>query len=251
MGRAAAECFAADGARVAVLARGQEALDATVGRLRELGSPDALGISTDITEASAIEAAFAQIGERWGELNTLVNAAGPQVSQQRWEDVSDQEWYDAFTIGTLAAVRCARVAVPLMRAGGWGRIINLSAMSSKSNGFGLAEYTAAKAALNSVTKNMSLELGPEGILANVVSPGTYVSDQLRDFVEKLPAEEEVNADDLESVMRYISRKFAVRADLGRAGDPAEIGPVIAFLGSPRNTYITGANLNVDGGSAFN
>lgn len=250
MGRAAAECFAADGARVAVMARGREALDDTVARLLELGAVDAVGLQVDLNEVDSINRGFGALTERWGELNTLVNAAGPRVTQQRWDDVSDEEWYAAFTIGVLAPVRCARAALPLLRKAEWGRIVNISAMSSRSQGYGLAEYTAAKAALNSVTKNLSLELAPDGILANVVSPGTFISADMIQHLESLPADKRVSPDDPEGVMRYISEEFAVRSDLARAGLPSEIGPVICFLGSKRNTYTTGANINVDGGSAF-
>src|SRR5512135_2827832 len=77
MGRAAAECFAADGARVVVLARAQSGIDDTVARLTALGSPDAWGVQVDLLRPDTIDAAFEQIGRRWGELNTLVNAAGP------------------------------------------------------------------------------------------------------------------------------------------------------------------------------
>lgn len=93
-------------------------------------------------------------------------------------------------------------------------------------------------------------LAPEGILANTVSPGTFISDQMVEHIATLPPDAGVSADDPTSVMGYIAEHFAVRADLGRAGVPAEIGPVICFLASPRNTYMTGANVNVDGGSAF-
>jgi 3-oxoacyl-[acyl-carrier protein] reductase len=250
MGRAAAECFAADGARVAVMARGRDALDETVQRLTELGSPDAVAISVDVTDATSIAEGFTAIGQRWGELNSLVCAVGPVVSQLPWDQVSDQQFLDAYTIGALSAVRCARSALPLLRAAQWARIVNLSAMSARSQGHGLIEYTAAKAALTSITKNLSLELAADGILVNTVSPGTFISDQMVDYIAALPADAGVSADDPESVMRHISGHFAVRADLGRAGLPSEIGPVICFLASARNTYTTGANLNVDAGSAF-
>src|SRR4051794_8185982 len=77
MGRAAAESFAAEGAKVAVLARSQDALDETVARLTELGAADAVGISTDLTEDDSVRAAFEVVGQRWGSLNVVVNAAGP------------------------------------------------------------------------------------------------------------------------------------------------------------------------------
>ncbi len=232
------------------MARSRDALDRSVARLRELGSPDAFAVSVDVTDAQGVESAFAEIGERWGELNALVCAAGPAVSQLPWHRVSDQQFIDAFVLGALAALRCARAALPLLRAADWARIVNVSAMSARSQGHGLIEYTAAKAALNSITKNLSLELAPEGILANTVSPGTFISDQMVQHISSLPPERGVSADDPESVMRYISTEFAVRADLGRAGLPEEIGPVICFLASRRNTYTTGANINVDAGSSF-
>nr|MDT0524597.1 SDR family oxidoreductase [Streptomyces sp. DSM 41633] len=155
-----------------------------------------------------------------------------------------------FTVGALSAVRSARAALPLLRASGWARIVNLAAMSARSQGFGLIEYTAAKAALTSITKNLSLELAADGILANTVSPGTYISDQMVRHITTLPADAGVSADDPTSVMRYISEFFGVRADLGRAGIPSDIAPVICFLASAGNTYTTGANVNVDGGSNF-
>src|SRR5687767_8578599 len=77
MGRAAAECLAADGAKVALLARGKEALDDTIAALTDLGSPDAFGIPTDLRDAASVTDAFRQIDERWGQLNVLINTAGP------------------------------------------------------------------------------------------------------------------------------------------------------------------------------
>src|ERR1700738_90434 len=126
MGRAAAECFAADGARGAVMARGRHALDETVERLIELGSPDAVALSVDASNAASIINGFAELGERWGELNSLVCAVGPEVSQLPWDQVSDEQFVDAFVIGALSAVRCARAALPLLRAAKWARIVNLA-----------------------------------------------------------------------------------------------------------------------------
>ncbi len=90
MGRAAAECFAEDGARVAVFGRTKADLDETVKRLQELGSPEAIGIQGDICEADQVTAAFEQIGERWTELNVLVNMAGPDVGGG-FEELSDEQ----------------------------------------------------------------------------------------------------------------------------------------------------------------
>lgn len=250
MGRAAAECFARDGARVAVLARDREGLDETAARLRELGSPDAFGVPTDLARAETIEAAFHAIGDRWGELNTLVNAAGPGASQRPWQEIDDAEWIASFEIGALAAVRCARAALPLLRRAAWARIVNVAAHSTKRQSRGLAAYTAAKSAMASASKNMSLALAAEEILVNTVSPGSFASASFKAAMRRLPAERGLDPESLRDCMRWIAEDFGHPAHLPRAGDPAEIGPVIAFLGSRVNSYMTGANVNVDGGSDF-
>ena len=251
MGRAAAVCLATEGARVAVLARGKRALDETTEELLRVGSPDAIGISTDLTVRQQVDEAFEQIGERWGACNVLVNAAGPvDVGVRRFEDLDDEEWLATFDIGTLSAARCVRAALPLLRAAEWARIVNVSAHSTKRQSADLVAYTAAKAALTSMTKNLSLSLAPDNILVNTVSPGSFLSEGMRGYLRALPPERGVDPDSLEDAMRVITEDFHHPAHLPRAGDPKEIGPVITFLASRVNSYMTGANVNVDGGSDF-
>jgi 3-oxoacyl-[acyl-carrier protein] reductase len=251
MGRAAAVCLASEGARVAVLARGRAALDETVAELQQVGSADAVGISVDLTIRDEVDAAFADLADRWGECNVLVNAAGPvEVGIRRFEDLDDAEWIATFEIGTLSAARCVRAALPLLRAAEWARIVNVSAHSTKRQSAELVAYTASKAALTSLTKNLSLSLAPDGILVNTVSPGSFLSEGMRGYLRALPAERGIDPDSLEDAMRVIAEDFGHPAHLPRAGDPKEIGPVIAFLASRVNSYMTGANVNVDGGSDF-
>ena len=249
MGRAAAESLAREGARVAVLARTQAALDETVEALVSLGSPDAVVISTDLTSPESVNRAFATVGERWDSLNVLVNAAGPVgVGIGGFEAIDDDEWLATFDIGTLSVARCIRAGLPLMRSAPWGRIVNISAHSTKRQSTGLVAYTAAKAALTSLSKNLSASLAPDGILVNTVSPGSFLSEGMKGYLRALPPERGVDAERLVDAMRVISEDFGHPAHLGRAADPSEIGPLIAFLCSQANTYMTGANLNIDGGS---
>ena len=251
MGRAAAECLAADGAKVAVLARGRDALDETVAALTAAGSPDAVGITTDLTDAASVADAFRQVGERWGALNILVNAAGPvDVGVHTFDDTTDEEWLATFDIGTLSAVRCVRGALPLLRKAAWARIVNVSAHSTKRQSPSIVAYTASKAALTSLSKNLSVSLAPEGILVNTVSPGSFLSEGMKGYLRALPPERNVDPENLYDAMRVIDEDFGHPAHLRRAGDPQEIGPVIAFVASRRNTYMTGADINVDGGSDF-
>src|SRR3954468_6171367 len=183
MGRAAAECFAAEGAKVCVLARGQAAIDDTVAALRERGSPDAFGVPTDLTVRSEVDAAFSAVGARWDALNVLVNAAGPvDVGINPFEALDDEEWIATFDIGALSAVRCVRAALPLLRAADWARIVNVSAHSTKRQSADIVAYTAAKAALTSLSKNLSLSLASDGILVNTVSPGSFASDGMRGYL---------------------------------------------------------------------
>ena len=250
MGRAAAACFARDGARVVVLARDQAGIDETVAALTELGAAEAWGISTDLLAPATIDAAFAQIGERWGELNTLVNAAGPGANLTSFDQIGDDEWIEAYELGALSAARCTRAALPLLRAADWARVVNVSAHSTKRQTATLAAYTAAKAAMTSISKNMSLSLGPDEILVNTVSPGSFASEGFKAGMKMLGSDPNLDPENLYDCMEWIRQDFGHPAHLPRAGDPDEIGPVIAFVGSKLNSYMTGANINVDGGSDF-
>jgi NAD(P)-dependent dehydrogenase (short-subunit alcohol dehydrogenase family) len=246
MGRAAAECFAADGATVAVMARTQADLDATVHRLRELGAPDALALRADITKIREVDAAFETVRQRWGTLNILVNATGPAGRLGNFGQLSDDDWQATIELGAMGMVRCVRAALPLLRAADWARIVNVSAHSTKRQSEGLVSYTAAKAMVTSVTKNLSLYLAKDEILVNTVSPGSFATEKLRAWARSVG----IDPNDLYAVMKGIEEHFGHPAHLPRAGDPSEIGPVIAFVASRRNTYMTGANINVDGGSDF-
>jgi len=248
MGRATAECLAAEGARVAVLARGKEAVDDTVAALEKLGSPDAVGIPTDARDAEQVESAFSQIADRWGELNVLVNTIGPGAA--RFEDLDDAAWVKVFDVGAMSAIRTVRAALPLLRAAEWARIVNIAAHSIQRQSPMLVAYTASKAALTSVTKNLAKSLAPEGILVNTVSPGTIVTAAFTEALQPILAEQGLDASDPHDVMKFIADVYHHPADLGRAGVPDEIGSIVTYLVSRRNGYITGANVNVDGGSDF-
>jgi 3-oxoacyl-[acyl-carrier protein] reductase len=251
MGRAAAECLASEGARVAILARGPASLSETLDDLADRGIHDPIGISTDLLSEDAVNEAFRWVMDRWGPLNVLVNAAGPiDVGIGEFDSIDDNEWRAAFDIGVLSAVRCVRAALPLMRMSAWGRIVNISAHSTQRQSPGLVAYTAAKSALTSLSKNLSQHLAPTGILVNTVSPGSFLSEGMKTYLRSLPPERAADPESLVDAMRIIDEDFGHPAHLGRAGDPREIGPVIAFLSSRANTHITGANVNVDGGSDF-
>jgi NAD(P)-dependent dehydrogenase (short-subunit alcohol dehydrogenase family) len=249
MGRAAAECLADEGARVAVLARRQTELDETVASLRRRGSPDPVGLSVDVGDAASIEAALAQLGARWGALHVLVNTVGPGETGTI-DTLPDAAWQRSLELGLMSAVRCTRAALPWLRKAEWGRIVNVSAHSTRRQAPTLVAYTAAKSALTSFSKNLAKTLAKEGILVNTVSPGTFLSGGVKSWLQRMAAERGIDPNSLEDLNRIIAEDFGEPSDLGRAGLPEEIGCVIAFLASRRNSYMTGANVNVDGGSDF-
>ncbi|MCV7317031.1 SDR family oxidoreductase [Mycolicibacillus parakoreensis] len=246
MGLATARCLADDGARVAVVARSADDLDRAVDDLTRRGSPDALGLVADIGDEARVRDVFAELGARWGgELNILVNAVGPDV-QGTFDELDDRQWQQAIDQGAMGMVHCVRAALPLLRTAGWARIVNFSAHSTQRQSPTLVAYTAAKAMVTSVSKNLSLLLAPEEILVNVLSPGSIASEALVGWARSVG----VDGSDPYALMAGIAEHFGHPAHLPRAGLPSEIGPVAAFLASPRNSYMTGADINVDGGSDF-
>ncbi|BDB42297.1 MULTISPECIES: SDR family NAD(P)-dependent oxidoreductase [Mycobacterium] len=248
MGLAIAETLAAEGASVAVMARGQQALDAAVASLRAAGAPDAVGISVDMTDADSIAAGFAEVEQRWGRLNSLVHTIGP--GDGYFEQMNDSDWEAAFSLGTMSAVRSIRAALPLLRAADWGRIVTLAAHSIQRQNPRIVAYTAAKAALASITKNLSKSLAGEGIIVNCVCPGTIVTASFTENLKDVLAADGLDATDPRDVMTWIDKYFHQPCDLGRAGLPEEVASITAYLASKRNGYVTGATVNVDGGSDF-
>lgn len=245
-GLAAARCLADDGARIAIVGRTKSVLDEAVDDLSRRGSPDALELVADVTDAKAAQGVFDQVGERWdGELNILVNVAGPSAVGT-FEVLTDDQWRQAVDEGVMGMVHCVRSALPLLRKAEWARIVNFSAHSTQRKSVILPAYTAAKAMVTSISKNLSLALAKDEIMVNVVSPGSILSESLAGWADSVG----IDGSDSYAVMAGIDQHFGHPAQLPRAGKPDEIGPVVAFLVSRRNSYMTGANINVDGGSDF-
>lgn len=109
----------------------------------------------------------------------MVNTVGPKEGGGRFEDLTDADWLATVDAGALSAVRCVRAALPLLRSAEWARIVNVSAHSTKRQTESLIAYTAAKAMLTSISKNLSLTLAPDEILVNTVSPGSVASEGLQ------------------------------------------------------------------------
>jgi NAD(P)-dependent dehydrogenase (short-subunit alcohol dehydrogenase family) len=254
LGREAAIAFAREGARVVVTGRGAEALTRTVADLTQAGAPDAFGVQADVGDPASIAAAFDQIAGRWDALNTLINMAGPTDPSPGgdFSEVPDEAWSHYLEVGIMSVVRCTRAAVPLMRRAGWGRVVNISSVSSRVGSAFEAPYVTAKAGLNGLTKNMAWALAKENILINAVTPGVFTTEALRYYMQVTGATETYDPENLADVWSWMREVQGGRHGgvIGRVAQPEEITPLLLLLGSPANSYIVGANIPVDGGTDF-
>src|SRR6185437_5656591 len=203
MGLAIAESLGAEGASVAIMARGRSALDSAAERIRNAGAPQVLALSVDMSDADSISSAFASVGDAWGRLNALVHTVGPGAGA--FDDLDDDDWHAAFDLGTLSAVRSVRAALPMLRSADWARIVTLSAHSIQRQSARLVAYTATKSALSSFTKNLSKSLGAEGILVNCVCPGTIVTASFTEVLRDALAAEGLDSSDAKDVMTWVEK----------------------------------------------
>jgi 3-oxoacyl-[acyl-carrier protein] reductase len=245
IGLATALCLVREGCRVGVIGRDASRLTEAADAVEAAGSPEVLRLPGDLASTSDIAAVFDEVRTRWGILNILINGAGP-TGAGRFEDLSDANWADSFDQGVTSAIRCVRAALPLLRAADWARIVNVTAMSVQHQSPGLVSYTAAKSALLSVTKNLARSLAPDRILVNAVAPGPILTD----WAGPVLAAAGVDIKDPVAAFGVLARGHGMSVDLERLGLPEEVAAVIAFCASRINGYMTGAHLNVDGGSDF-
>lgn len=193
-----------------------------------------------------MEHAVAATLERFGKLDSLAVLAGPMGPRGTLHEMELSGWQHYFDQGLMLAVRACRAALVPMRAQRSGAIVTTSAYSIRSQKPGLIAYTAAKNAVASLTKNIAKTYGPEGIRANSVAPGVVEKDAAsrRELAAKYGVFES------RARYEYVRREFQMSVALERAGQHDEFADVIAFLLSQRSSYVTGAMLNVDGGTDF-
>ncbi len=228
IGKGTARIMAAEGCKVAILARRTDLLNDLADDIASTGVERPIVIAEDITKQGAPEAIREQVYDAFGGLDILVNSAGG--SRPIPWDSPDDVWYEGMTLNFEMLRRVTMAFLHDMRAQKWGRIINITG-SSEPRGVNVAN--AAKGAVHLWSKGLSREVGGDGITVNCLPPGRINSEQILTKVHPDPVEREAFAKE--------------NIPAGYFGEPEDMGNLIAFLSSPLARYITGEVIHVDGG----
>ncbi|MBK1662690.1 SDR family oxidoreductase [Paracraurococcus ruber] len=218
-----------------VLADVIEEVEATAGALRARGL-SARAIRLDVADDEAVAGLPAVLGRDWDRLAILVNNAGispkgPDGRARKVRDMPAEEWRRVLAVNLTGAFLVTQACLPPMRARRWGRIIMLTSQAARAKSqIAGAHYAAAKSGLTGLARSLAVECGPDGITVNSIAPGRIDTPMARGTTDAANA------------------AFLANVPLGRVGTPADVAAVAAFLASDDAGYLTGATLDVGGGS---
>lgn len=234
IGRAVAETLAAEGMRLALVARSSALLEAVAGSL----GVESIVQAADLREPHVPEEVVAATVARFGGVDLLVNVAGA-TKRGNFLELTDDDWADGYALKFFGAMRLCREAWPHL-AKRRGSIVNISGVGGRT---GSADFTiggSVNAALLNLTKALADRGVRDGVRVNAINPGSILTERLRTRVETLSREEQID-------FAAAERKMAERLRVSRFGQPDEIARAVAFLASPAAAYCQGVILDVDGG----
>jgi 3-oxoacyl-[acyl-carrier protein] reductase len=233
IGRATAERFAREGARVCLTDVDAGGASEAVASMVD-GGMDAFATRMDVTSRTEVENVVARIMDRYGRLDVLVNNAGV-TRDSLFYKMSDEDWRTVLNVHLTGAFFCSRAAQRHMVEGGYGRIVNVSSTSALGNR-GQANYSAAKAGLQGFTKTLAVELGRYGITVNTVAPGFIETEMTRETASRLGFDfDDFVAERVKSI------------PVGRSGRPEDVAAAILYFASEEASFVSGQVLYVAGG----
>jgi NAD(P)-dependent dehydrogenase (short-subunit alcohol dehydrogenase family) len=242
IGRAIARQLALEGARVAIAARDEAALDQTARTLSAETDGEVTGVGLNTRDDASVAAGVAKTVERLGGLDILVNAAAQPATAgapRGLADITNDAFWNDVDVKVLGYLRMAREAAPHMIVQGWGRIINISGLNARTAGAIIGSIRNVSVA--ALTKNLADELGPKGINVTVVHPGLTRTEGVQAMLATRAQAAGVPQAEIET-------GFAANISIGRIVDAAEVADVVAFLASPRSVAINGDAIAVGGGA---
>ena len=242
IGKAAAASMSAEGASVVIAARRAEVLEDAATEIRAQTGGQVTTVSMDVMDPDQVQGLIDTTIEAYGRIDILVNNAGTSAGGA-FLGVTDEAWQHDLDLKLYGAIRTSRLAVPVMREQGGGRIINVTNLGAKAPGAASVPTSVSRAAGVALTKAMSKEFAADNILVNTVCIGLIKSGQHETRFRAM------QADQPDLTLDRFYEDMGDRVPLGRVGEGAEAGDVIAFLASERASYLTGIAVNIDGGTS--
>jgi 3-oxoacyl-[acyl-carrier protein] reductase len=240
LGRAIAHGLAEAGADVVIGSRREDAIAQAADEIARSTGRAAVGVSVDVARPEGVERLLGTTLTRFGRLDILVvNAGGPPPGSGLV--LTDAQWEQAFQQNLMSAVRLIRGAVPAMKERKWGRIITVISSGVKVPLPNLVLSNVFRSGVVALTKTLSLELAPHGILVNNLAPGRIRTDRAR-------AVDTAVARDTHRSVEEVERESTAAIPLNRYGDPREFATMAVFLASEAASYITGTTICIDGGA---